>query len=617
MGVDRWSALRVQVLARDPRPGIEALWDACHGPVADLTRSERVRCSAEMTLALLQAFDFERAREVARDGLELAGTAEEQRLASAALAAASTFLGPGSPGPASAQGTDCQGHPRDADLDEGSLESPTDPDPPDPDPPGAPEAPDPPAPTAAHEAMERALDLAEAAAGAASPPDPLAAYLLAEAAMSLGRLALCDAQVTLGLSAVGDDTSLRLLLHKVQVRQLAYQGRLDEAWAGCQRWLEDPAIAEIPPMHGQALAAAAYLGAAEGGQESRVRENLARALPLATPPDRNFLSSGVFLTAAYTFTLLGDHERAAATVLDGAGGAALPLVRWMDRALSLELLTTAALERGELAEARRLRDEALRMGSSGMAAAAVERTVARVAAAEGEPATMISASERARSLAESEGGHLEAGRAQLLQAGALARSGARNRALEELEQLIRSSADLGSGLVRSQALRLLRRLGRRYRDGTGWESLTERERDVVLLAGQGRTNPEIARLLFVSERTVQTHLASGLRTLGLRTRRELPRLLLREGLVEPPPASLGKLTPRQREVAALVADELTNTEIAARLGVSVKTVEKHLGEVFRAWGLTSRTALVAAYHHAAETTDLEQGDVPGDLPLAD
>jgi pimeloyl-ACP methyl ester carboxylesterase/DNA-binding CsgD family transcriptional regulator len=57
----------------------------------------------------------------------------------------------------------------------------------------------------------------------------------------------------------------------------------------------------------------------------------------------------------------------------------------------------------------------------------------------------------------------------------------------------------------------------------GLEALTPRERQMVRLTVEGRTAPDIARLLFVSERTVETHLARARSKLGVASRLELIR----------------------------------------------------------------------------------------------
>ena len=63
--------------------------------------------------------------------------------------------------------------------------------------------------------------------------------------------------------------------------------------------------------------------------------------------------------------------------------------------------------------------------------------------------------------------------------------------------------------------------GPRRRPSTGWEALTETERKVVRLVAERLTNPEIAERMFISRRTVQTHVSHALTKLGVATRREL------------------------------------------------------------------------------------------------
>lgn len=59
------------------------------------------------------------------------------------------------------------------------------------------------------------------------------------------------------------------------------------------------------------------------------------------------------------------------------------------------------------------------------------------------------------------------------------------------------------------------------------------------------------------------------------------------------------LTAREREVAGLVARAATDRDIARRLGISPRTVQKHLQQVYRKLDLTSRTELVV--HLAGRT----------------
>jgi len=53
------------------------------------------------------------------------------------------------------------------------------------------------------------------------------------------------------------------------------------------------------------------------------------------------------------------------------------------------------------------------------------------------------------------------------------------------------------------------------------------------------------------------------------------------------------LSPTQAKVAGLVAQGLTNKEVAARLGISPETVHKHLNAVFQRTGVNTRAAVVA------------------------
>lgn len=63
--------------------------------------------------------------------------------------------------------------------------------------------------------------------------------------------------------------------------------------------------------------------------------------------------------------------------------------------------------------------------------------------------------------------------------------------------------------------------GGRRRPEHGWQALTDTELKVVRLVAERLTNPEIAQRMFISRRTVQTHVSHALAKLGVTTRREL------------------------------------------------------------------------------------------------
>jgi two-component system response regulator NreC len=66
------------------------------------------------------------------------------------------------------------------------------------------------------------------------------------------------------------------------------------------------------------------------------------------------------------------------------------------------------------------------------------------------------------------------------------------------------------------------------------DPLSEREREVLRLLALGHTNQEIAKMLYLSVRTVETHRAHIMQKLRLTTRAELVRYAIDQGLLEEP-----------------------------------------------------------------------------------
>ena len=65
------------------------------------------------------------------------------------------------------------------------------------------------------------------------------------------------------------------------------------------------------------------------------------------------------------------------------------------------------------------------------------------------------------------------------------------------------------------------------------EALTEREREVVALVGEGLTNDEIAARLVLSPATAKTHVSRAMVKVGARDRAQLVVLAYESGLVRP------------------------------------------------------------------------------------
>jgi DNA-binding CsgD family transcriptional regulator len=108
-------------------------------------------------------------------------------------------------------------------------------------------------------------------------------------------------------------------------------------------------------------------------------------------------------------------------------------------------------------------------------------------------------------------------------------AGQRSAAREPLLEALALATRCGARTLERRARAELAAIGVRPRttERTGTDSLTPSERRVVELAATGGTNREIAQTLFVTEKTVETHLGRSFRKLDITSRRQLPDVLAR------------------------------------------------------------------------------------------
>ncbi len=107
---------------------------------------------------------------------------------------------------------------------------------------------------------------------------------------------------------------------------------------------------------------------------------------------------------------------------------------------------------------------------------------------------------------------------------------------DDLRQAIRTVAQGRTWLSPELAGSLVEDFVNRARAGEGDQALgalSAREREVLKLVAEGHTNAEVAKLLSISPKTVQTHRAHAMEKLGLHERTGLVRYAIRTGLVEP------------------------------------------------------------------------------------
>jgi DNA-binding NarL/FixJ family response regulator len=425
----------------------------------------------------------------------------------------------------------------------------------------------------------------------------IASHFLAEGALATGRLS----EAMGVLDDLGDIRAARRVEDEARepylpffqlqrVRILLFRGELAEALPLAQRATRE--ALETGNAH------CAALGAALGGLIEANLDDRAAARRTAdetartVPQPAGLLETGTWIVSAYALFAVGDRRRAAEFVRVAGASTDLRTLQVVDRALGFDILVTDALDRGDLAAASQWGEQSIAVASHPAASAVIEQLLARLDAARGDTYSATERATVAAARARLHGRYLDAARADLIRARALAASGLHEGAVAQLTGVAHDAERVGVPGLQRSAIRELRLLGRRLAPsrGSGWSTLTERERQIAVLAAEGFSNRVIAQTLYLSDRTVQAYVSRVLTAFGISSRTALPRHVadLRLGS---PRDDLPRLTPRQWEVARLIADGRSNQDIATHLEISIKTAEKHVGEIMARWDVSSRTSI--------------------------
>jgi ATP/maltotriose-dependent transcriptional regulator MalT len=263
------------------------------------------------------------------------------------------------------------------------------------------------------------------------------------------------------------------------------------------------------------------------------------ALELTRRLDESVLSSWAALTVARASVMAGDDARAVEVLTDPDGGEALTAIPGVWRVMGLEALAVAHANLGRPDDAARVLGQAEAHAAGlglPMAAAWAHRAAATVALRAGDTQAAAERALQAAAAAEEVGVVVEGALARLVAGRALAQAGEGERAVEEIERAAAVFDGCGAVPHRDAAEQELRRLGRTVHrrsraaagNGEGIDSLTGRELEVVRLVVDRRTNREIADELFLSMKTVETHLRNVFRKLDVSSRAEVARMMERE-----------------------------------------------------------------------------------------
>jgi ATP/maltotriose-dependent transcriptional regulator MalT len=251
--------------------------------------------------------------------------------------------------------------------------------------------------------------------------------------------------------------------------------------------------------------------------------------------DAGLISAYAGAVSAMTLMELGQPDTALRRLLDASGGDDLTLMPGSWRPTHFELLTRCHLGVGNLDKAKRAAGKA-RGEAKGfrlpLPTLMADLAEADVALAENRWDTALKLASSASEHAVAIGARPYLARSNALAGVALVGLEREEDATEHFETAARIYDELGAKRYRDQVNSRLRALGRpayrRTRRGLstlGVDALTGREMEVAELIHDRRTNREIADMLFLSTKTVETHIRNIFNKLGVSSRVEIARAL--------------------------------------------------------------------------------------------
>ena len=314
-----------------------------------------------------------------------------------------------------------------------------------------------------------------------------------------------------------------------QARAAVSLGRLADAGQLVEGVVAAARLSANPRVTCRALAVEAYVACARGDADqalSSAQESYA-LIPERDPGELSALAGwalGSALLAA------GHAERSRSVLIGSAGGADLPLVWPTFRCDFYEALTELELALGNGAEAEDWAGRAETTAAAlplALPAAAASRARALVLLADGNAQEAATLAMAAATRAEGVSAVIDCARSRLQAGRALAASGRRPEAVRQLQRAEDELAACGAEGHRANAARELRKLGRRVgprrRRADAPTELSPRQLEIAGLLAENYTNREIATELYISEKTVESHLSHIFTKLGVSSRRAAAR----------------------------------------------------------------------------------------------